>query len=59
MKKYLVIIDYGSGEKCSSLYEGEEAMLRAVQDRALSELDVYEVVKKVKLSTQPRIVMED
>lgn len=57
IKKYLIV---DSSDICTtyvSLYEGDEAMLRAAQDKDLDHIEVYEVTKKVKLESRPAIIM--
>jgi len=56
-KKYLVIDTSDSFATEIHLYEGQQAMQAAIKDESIDDIEVYEVVKQVKLTQQPALVM--
>ena len=39
------------------LYEGEDVMLKAIQDREIENIQVYDVAKKIQLEKRPSIII--
>jgi hypothetical protein len=58
-KKYLVIDTSDQFATEIHLYEGEQAMQEAIKDESIDDIEVYEVVKQVKLIEQPALVMDE
>lgn len=57
--KYLVIDNTDSYHTSVGKYESKEKMLDAVQHKDISEIEVWEVAKRVRLTQRPSIVMDD
>ena len=56
-KKYLVIDTSDPFATVISNYKGKQAMLDAIKDESVDDIEVYEVVKQVKLVQQAALVM--
>ena len=58
-KKYLVIDTSDQFSTEIHLYEGKQSMLDAIKDESVDDIEVYEVVKQVKLVQQAALVMAE
>jgi len=58
MKKFIVVDETDAYAVSVGIFEGEEAMLDAVQYKEPGDLSVYEYTRKVKLVKRPSIVLD-
>lgn len=60
MEVKFILIDKSDGYHTHvGKYESKENMLADVQHRQVSEVEVYEVVRQVKLAVRPAVVEQD
>ena len=60
MEIQYVVIDTSDGYHTSvGKYESKEKMLDAIQNKNISEIEVFEVKGRVRLIQRPAIVMDD
>jgi hypothetical protein len=60
MEVKFILIDRSDGyHTYVGKYDSKEKMLSDAQHRQVSEIEVYEVARKVKLTTTPAVVEED
>ncbi len=54
--KYIVIDESDAYSLSVSQYKDKESMLDGIQHRDISEIEVYEVSKRVRLEKRPAII---